>query len=99
MLQPGEEIARHVVALIADGALNADSAAKLVAEIGRGAASDDVADHGLPAAADGVAEGGLPAVADHGLPAAADGMAERGLPAADRPVVGGAPGFHSLPVA
>ncbi|MEV4575595.1 PmoA family protein [Nonomuraea jabiensis] len=67
VLQPGEEIARHVVALIADGALNADSAAKLVAESGRGAP--------------------------------ADGMAERGLPAADRPVVGGAPGFHSLPVA
>lgn len=45
VLQPGEEIARHVVALIADGALNADSAAKLVAESGRGAA-----DRGLPAA-------------------------------------------------
>ncbi|MFF4621611.1 hypothetical protein [Nonomuraea jabiensis] len=46
---------------------------------------------GGSAAADGVA--------DHGPPRASDGGAERGLPAADRPAVGGAPGFHSLPVA
>ncbi|WP_431914606.1 PmoA family protein [Nonomuraea jabiensis] len=50
VLQPGEEIVRHVVALIADGALNADSAAELVAQSGHRAAADGVAEHGLRAA-------------------------------------------------
>ncbi|MDX3108668.1 DUF6807 family protein, partial [Nonomuraea angiospora] len=82
VLQPGEEIARHVVTLIADGALNADSAAELVAESGRGPAADGVATDSV--ATDGVAT---------------DGVADHGLLAADRPVLGGTPGFHSLPVA
>ncbi|MEQ4722282.1 PmoA family protein [Nonomuraea sp. B19D2] len=54
VLRPGEEIARHVVTLVADGVLNAESAAELVAESERGAT-----DHGLPAA-DRPVPGGTP---------------------------------------